>query len=150
MATLSRVVTSTASVEGYLKAIFSLSGSCGGNRSARVCTTDLAERVGVSPASATVMMQRLARCEEPLLDYVPYQGVLLTSAGERAALRVVRRHRLLELFLTERLGLHPDEVHAEAERLEHHISADLEERIAAALGEPLHDPHGQPIPTVDG
>jgi DtxR family transcriptional regulator, Mn-dependent transcriptional regulator len=127
-------------VENYAKAIYELQGRGGGS----VGTTAVAERVGVAPASASGMLRRLA--DEGLVEYEPYRGARLTKEGERVALEVIRHHRLLELFLAEVLGMPWDRVHEEAEVLEHHISEDLEELIAAKLGEPARDPHGDPIP----
>ena len=127
--------------EDYLKAIWKL------GRGGRVTTTALAGELGVSAASATGMLKKLAGLR--LVEHEPYRGASLTLAGERVALEVVRHHRLLELYLTEALGLGWDEVHAEAERLEHHLSEELEARIDAALGHPTRDPHGDPIPSAD-
>ena len=127
--------------EDYLKAIWKLA------RGGRVTTTALASELGVSAASATGMLKKLAALR--LVEHEPYRGASLTPAGERVALEVVRHHRLLELYLTEALGLGWDEVHAEAERLEHHLSEELEAKIDAALGHPTRDPHGDPIPSVD-
>jgi DtxR family Mn-dependent transcriptional regulator len=110
-------------------------------------TTALALEVGVSPASATSMVKKLAGLG--LVEHEPYHGTTLTASGERVALEVVRHHRLLELYLMESLGLGWDEVHAEAERLEHYLSEELEARIDAALGHPTRDPHGDPIPTAE-
>jgi DtxR family Mn-dependent transcriptional regulator len=130
-------------VEDYLKAIYMLAQ--GG---ARVTTNELADRLGVAPASVTNMMKRLAGLR--LVRHTPYRGVELTEAGEKVALEVVRHHRLLELYLSRHLGVSLDRVHEEADRLEHVLSDELEERIAGALGEPAHDPHGHPIPTREG
>ncbi|HMA37189.1 MAG TPA: metal-dependent transcriptional regulator [Chloroflexia bacterium] len=144
----------SATVEDYLKTIYLLQqeAQTGGawlpGHEPLISTSALAERLDLAPASVTSMMGRLAHVE--LVTYTPYQGVRLTPQGEKMALRVVRRHRLLELYLAEKLGLSWDQVHAEAERLEHHISPTLEDRIAAALGNPQVDPHGHPIPTVAG
>lgn len=134
-------------IQDYLRAIYKVArrNPPGEN----VTTTQLAERLGVKPASVTVMLQRLATTEPPLLDYHKHQGVQLTVAGEQAALGVVRHHRLLELYLHEKLGYSWDEVHDEADRLEHVISDLLAERMAAALGYPTHDPHGHAIPARD-
>jgi len=110
-------------------------------------TTALATAMGVTPASATAMVKRLARLG--LLEHAPYHGVTLTADGERIALEVIRHHRLIELYLAESLGLGWDEVHAEAERLEHCLSDELEARIDAHLGHPTRDPHGDPIPGAD-
>ena len=131
---------SSASVEDYLKAIYSL-GRAGG----RVSTTELAERLGFAPSSASAMIGRLS--EAGLLDHVPYAGVELTEEGERQALRVIRRHRLLEAFLANSLDLPWDEVHVYAEQLEHAAPDELIDVIAAKLGDPSVDPHGDPIPT---
>jgi DtxR family Mn-dependent transcriptional regulator len=133
----------TAPIQDYLKAIYELSarhGSAG--------TSALAERMGVAPASVTGMIQRLAVAVPPLVAYRKYQGVTLTPQGERAALKVIRSHRLLETYLVQMLGYGWDAVHEEACRLEHVISDDFEARIAAALGNPRRDPHGEPIPTA--
>ena len=109
-----------------------------------VGTSALAERLGVSPGTVTAMLKRMA--DLGLVEHEPYHGVALTDAGERVALEVIRHHRLIEAYLAEALGMPWDRVHDEAEVLEHYISEDLEERIAAALGDPSHDPHGDPIP----
>jgi DtxR family Mn-dependent transcriptional regulator len=109
-----------------------------------VTTNALAERLGVTPASVSAMVKRLA--DRGLAEHVPYQGVALTAEGRRVALEVLRHHRLLELYLAEHLGVPWDRVHEEAEALEHVLSEDLEARIAAKLGNPTHDPHGDPIP----
>jgi DtxR family Mn-dependent transcriptional regulator len=130
-------------IEDYLKAIYRIAES-----DKRVTTNGLAERLGVSAASVTNMMKRLARLR--LVRHVPYRGVELTEAGEKVALEVIRHHRLLELYLSRHLGVRLDRVHDEADRLEHVISEDLEERIAASLGQPDLDPHGDPIPARDG
>ena len=131
-------------IQDYAKAIYALQRRVDGHP---VATTDLAERLRVTPASVSAMLKKLA--ERGLVEHVPYRGVLLTAAGERVALEVLRHHRLLELYLAEHLGVPWDRVHEEAEALEHVISEDLEARIAAKLGEPTHDPHGDPIPSVD-
>lgn len=131
------------SVEDYLKAIYSLAEQ-GENAS----TSKIAGVLDVQPASVSGMVKRLA--EAGYVDHLPYRGVTLTDAGTREALRVVRRHRVLETYLTNRLGYGWDDVHAEAERLEHAVSDRLIERMAAALGDPQHDPHGAPIPTACG
>lgn len=128
-------------IEDYLKAIYQL--TTGGRRAS---TNLIAQRMGVSAASTTAMLQRLAVSDPPLVDYQKHHGVLLTPTGERAALEVIRHHRLLETFLCQILGCPWDEVHAEADRLEHVISEDLEERISQVTGNPLRDPHGEPIP----
>jgi DtxR family Mn-dependent transcriptional regulator len=133
----------SASTEDYLKAVFSLQQE--GEEA--VSTNDLAEKLGISAGSVSAMVKRLD--EEGLVEHVPYRGVTLTPSGERLALRVLRRHRLLELFLTEELGVPWNRVHEEAEVLEHAISDDLIERIAEKLGDPGFDPHGDPIPSRD-
>ncbi len=129
-------------VEDYLKVIYDLSAD-----NQRVGTGQIAEMLGISPASVTDMFQRLAGEDPPLLDYVKHQGVALTEDGRKAALETIRHHRLLELFLHEVLGYSWDEVHAEAERLEHVISEEFEERVAAVLGDPQWGLHGKPIPS---
>lgn len=134
--------TLTASHEDYLKAIYSLR-----TQGLKVNNSALAHHMEVSPASTTNMVKRLADLE--LVAYEPYQEIILTEAGERVALEVLRHHRLLELYLHKKLNLSWDQVHAEAERLEHHISEALEDAIASALGNPTVDPHGDPIPTKD-
>lgn len=132
------------SVENYLKAIYHLQ-----RRSEdRVKTKELAEHLGLSLPSATSMMKSLA--ESGHVTWEPYRGVLLTEKGQRAALRVIRNHRLVELFLVRTLGFSWDEVHGEAERLEHAISETLADRIDAFLGFPRVDPHGDPIPDREG
>jgi DtxR family Mn-dependent transcriptional regulator len=127
-------------VEDYAKAIYAIALRTGGP----VSTNDLAERLSVTPASVSAMSKKLA--DRGLVEHVPYRGVQLTGEGERVALEVMRHHRLLELYLAEHLGVPWDRVHDEAEALEHVISEDLEARIAAKLGNPTHDPHGDPIP----
>jgi DtxR family Mn-dependent transcriptional regulator len=112
-----------------------------------VTITALARDQGVSAASASAMVKKLAALE--LLEHEPYRGTRLTGAGERVALEVIRHHRLIELYLAETLGLAIDDVHDEADRLEHVISEELEARIDRALGYPTHDPHGDPIPDAD-
>ncbi|MDX6719269.1 MAG: DtxR family transcriptional regulator, Mn-dependent transcriptional regulator [Solirubrobacteraceae bacterium] len=133
----------TAAVEDYAKAIYALEH--GGEQA--VGTSALARRMAVSAASASAMVKRLA--ELGLVEHVPYHGVRLTPGGARLALEVIRHHRLLETYLAEHLGVPWDRVHAEAEVLEHALSEELEELIAAKLGYPTHDPHGDPIPDAD-
>ncbi|HEY5815121.1 MAG TPA: metal-dependent transcriptional regulator [Solirubrobacterales bacterium] len=133
----------TEAIEDYAKAIYALSR----DRSGPVLNGEVAERLGVAPGTATAMLKRLA--DLGLVDYLPYKGVTLTSAGEKVALEVIRHHRLIEAYLSEALGMPADRVHAEAEVLEHHISEELEQLMAAKLGEPSHDPHGTPIPGPD-
>ena len=130
-------------VQDYAKAIYALEQRDDG----AVTTNALADRLGVTAASASGMVKRL--CELGLVTHRPYHGVSLTDAGRRVALEVIRHHRLLELYLSESLGVPWDRVHAEAEVLEHHLSEELEELIAAKLGNPTRDPHGDPIPTRD-
>jgi DtxR family Mn-dependent transcriptional regulator len=139
--------TPTASIQDYLKAIYQLAEDCAPDP---VSPSLLAERLGVARPSVTGMLQRLASARPKLVDYVRYRGVQLTPAGEKMALEVIRHHRLIESYLTEVLDFPWDEVHPEADRLEHVISEALEERIAEKLGHPAHDPHGQPIPARDG
>jgi DtxR family transcriptional regulator, Mn-dependent transcriptional regulator len=127
-------------VEDYAKAIYALAGREG----QAAGTSALADRLGVSPGTVTAMLKRMATMG--LVEHEPYHGVTLTTAGERIALEVIRHHRLLESYLAEALGMPWDRVHDEAEVLEHYISEELEERIAAALGDPEIDPHGDPIP----
>lgn len=131
-------------VQDYAKAIWSLAQ----RDDLPVSTSALSERLEVSPASASAMVKRLESMG--LVEREPYHGVQLTPAGERVALEVVRHHRLLELYLAEALGMSWDRVHEEAEVLEHAISPALSDLIAAKLGNPTHDPHGDPIPTADG
>jgi DtxR family transcriptional regulator, Mn-dependent transcriptional regulator len=133
----------TAPVEDYLKAIYELESRMG-----TASTSDVADALAVAPASVTGMIRRLAT--QGYLDHEPYRGVKLTDAGRRAALRTIRRHRILESYLTGVLDYPWDRVHDEAERLEHAASDELIERMAAALGHPTVDPHGAPIPTADG
>jgi DtxR family Mn-dependent transcriptional regulator len=134
----------TTATEDYLKSIYELT-----RLEERASTNQIAERMGVTPASVTGMLKRLATSDPPLLEYHKHRGVALTAEGEKVALEIIRHHRLLELYLHDRLGFSWDQVHDEADRLEHVISEDFEERIAQALGDPLHDPHGDPIPTRD-
>ena len=135
--------TST-STQDYLKRIYELT-ECGEPAS----TNDLARELNIKPASVTGMIQKLATEKPALVEYQKHQGVTLTTSGKRAALEVIRHHRLLEAWLVQTLGYSWDEVHEEAERLEHAISEDFERRIAAALGHPTRDPHGELIPTED-
>ena len=134
--------TLSDAIQDYLRQIFVL-GEGGG----RVSTTALARSQGVSPASASAMVKKLAALG--LVEHAPYRGVSLTPAGERVAVEVTRHHRLLELYLARTLGIDVDNVHDEADRLEHVISEELEARIDQALGYPTHDPHGDPIPDAD-
>jgi len=134
---------SSPAIEDYSKAIYALEQ----RDREPVSTNALAERLGVTPASASGMVKRLG--ELGLVTHQPYRGVSLTDAGRRVALEVIRHHRLLELYLVKDLGVPWDRVHQEAEVLEHVLSEELEELIAAKLGHPTHDPHGDPIPTAD-
>jgi DtxR family transcriptional regulator, Mn-dependent transcriptional regulator len=131
----------SASVQDYAKAVYELEAR--GGRA--VSTNDLAARLGVTPASVSGMVHKLT--EVGIVEHEPYRGVRLTPQGRRVALEVLRHHRLLELFLAQELGMSWDRVHAEAEVLEHVLSEELEELIAARLGDPAVDPHGDPIPT---
>ena len=134
------MVSETA--QDYLKAIWKLQAAHG-----EATTSALAGELEVSPASATAMLKKLDKLG--LVQHEPYHGAQLTPAGERVALEVIRHHRLLELYLKEALGLSWDQVHVEAERLEHYLSDEVEARIDAALGYPTRDPHGDPIPTAE-
>jgi DtxR family transcriptional regulator, Mn-dependent transcriptional regulator len=133
----------TQSMENYLKAIFEIL-----EREERAVTSSIAERMALAAPSVTAMVKKLA--EMKLVTHEPYQGVRLTRAGEMAATEVVRHHRLIEKYLADALGVPWDRVHEEAEKLEHVISEDLEDRIDGALGFPTVDPHGAPIPARDG
>ena len=132
----------TESIQHYLREIYKL-----GQAEPRVSVTALARAQEVSPASASAMVKKLAALG--LAEHAPYRGVSLTPAGERVALEVIRHHRLLELYLAETLGVDVEDVHDEADRLEHAISEELEARIDQALGFPTHDPHGDPIPDAN-
>src|SRR3954462_12693792 len=131
----------TEAIQDYLKSIYKLQDETG-----QVTITAVAKDQGVSAASASVMLKKLGALG--LLDHEPYRGARLTEAGARVAVEVIRHHRLLELYLAETLGLDVDDVHDEADRLEHVISEELEARIDRALGFPTHDPHGDPIPNA--
>jgi DtxR family Mn-dependent transcriptional regulator len=133
----------TGVMQDYLKAIYKLQRDRG-----TVSTSEVADRLGVSAASATNMIKRLARLR--LVAYARYHGFVLAPAGQRIALETIRHHRLLELYLAEHLGVGIDKVDSEAERLEHVLSEDVEARIATTLGNPTRDPHGDPIPAADG
>lgn len=134
----------TQSIQDYLKHIYELNEN-GGTAS----TNDIATRLNIAPASVTGMLQKLASANPPLVVYKKHQGVTLTKSGEKVALEVIRHHRLLESFLVNTLGYAWDEVHNEADKLEHVISEDFEARMAEALGHPTRDPHGELIPTAD-
>lgn len=136
-----KVTVASIAVENYLKSLWQLG-------SENVSTADLAQQLGVAPASATKMVQRLT--EKGLVLYVPYRGATLTSKGELKALSVVRRHRLLETFLAKTLSLGHDQIHKEAENLEHALSKELEDSISIFLNNPTRDPHGHPIPGPNG
>ncbi len=138
---MSRAPLSEA-IQDYLKSVYKLEAANG-----RVTIGALARDKSVSPASASAMVKKLAALD--LLEHEPYRGAHLTAAGERVALEVIRHHRLIELYLAETLGVAVDDVHDEADRLEHVISEELEARIDRALGFPTHDPHGDPIPDAD-
>lgn len=133
----------TAPVEDYLKAIYTI-----GRGSGAAATNEIAQRLALAPASVSGMVRRLA--DQGLLAYERYHGVKLTESGRRAALRTLRRHRVIEAYLAHALGYPWDRVHDEAERLEHAASDELVDRMAATIGEPVVDPHGAPIPTRDG
>ena len=134
----------TEAIEDYVKAIYALTERSDGGA---VSTSALAERLDVAPSTVTAMVKRLDRMK--LVAYAPYHGVTLTAAGQRVALEVIRHHRLIEAFLADSLGMPWDQVHDEAEVLEHYISEDLERLIAARLGDPTRDPHGDPIPSAE-
>lgn len=149
----------SAPVEDYLKAIYEIatstegvpsvaSGPRGAEEAGVAGTNEIAQALGFAPASVTGMLRRLA--EQGLITYERYRGVRLTDGGRRAALRTIRRHRIIEAYLTNALGYPWDRVHAEAERLEHAASDELVDRMASAIGEPATDPHGAPIPTREG
>jgi DtxR family Mn-dependent transcriptional regulator len=138
-------MTLSRSVQDYLKAVLESGGDDG-----YASTGDLAHRLGVAAPSVTGMVRRLAASRPALLVYAKHRGARLTPLGRRRALEIVRHHRLIELFLFEALGVPWDEVHDEAERLEHAISEPLEARMAERLGHPAVDPHGHPIPGLDG
>jgi len=134
----------TQTIEDYLKVIYEITSI-----SERASTNQIAEAMDITPASVTGMIKRLSTINPPLVNYRKHHGVILTESGLLKALEVIRHHRLIEMFLHQILGYQWDEVHAEADILEHAISEELEERIAKVLGDPTHDPHGDPIPTRD-
>jgi DtxR family transcriptional regulator, Mn-dependent transcriptional regulator len=136
--------TLTISIQDYLKSIYELT-----ENGQSASTNALARKLNISPPSVTGMVQKLASAKPPLVAYQKHQGVTLTKEGQKAALEVIRHHRLLEAWLVQTLGYSWDEVHEEAERLEHVISEEFEQRIAAAMGHPSRDPHGELIPTAD-
>jgi DtxR family Mn-dependent transcriptional regulator len=137
---------SSEAVDDYLKAIFALSGRA----EREVSSTEIATNLDITAASVTNMLQKLAALDPPLVAYRKHYGVTLAPAGKKRALEIIRHHRLIETFLTQVLDYPWDEVHQEAERLEHFISERFEERIAAKLGHPEFDPHGHAIPALDG
>jgi len=130
--------------QDYLKTIYHVTED-----GSRATTNQLAEELAVKPASVTGMVQKMAKSQPPLVIYRKHKGVELTAVGERAALEMIRHHRLIETFLHEKLGYEWDEVHEEADRLEHVISEEMEARMADALGHPERDPHGHIIPTIN-
>jgi DtxR family transcriptional regulator, Mn-dependent transcriptional regulator len=132
----------TDAIQDYLKALYHLQAG-----TTRVSVTAVAREQSVSPASASAMVKKLVALG--LVEHEPYRGVHLTKDGEKVAIEVIRHHRLIELYLARTLGLDVDDVHAEADRLEHVLSEELEARIDSALGFPTHDPHGDPIPNAD-
>ena len=134
-------------IENFLKSVYELSPD---SETAWVSNADLARILKHSAPAITNMAKKLSSGTNPLVEHKPYSGTRLSSGGRKVALEVVRHHRLIELYLCEALGVPWDQVHEEAERLEHHISEDIEARMAAALGNPKFDPHGAPIPTIDG
>ena len=138
------MLSTSSAVQDYLKGIYLLTE---GGDSEPVTTSSLARQLGVSAASATNMLKKLD--QGGLVEHAPYRGVRLTVSGRRVALEVLRHHRLLETYLVEALGVPWDQVHDEAEVLEHVLSEELEERISARLGHPRTDPHGHPIPSKD-
>ncbi len=138
-------IMATSTAENYLKALYH---ACGEDQQENASTGDIAHRLGLTPGSVTGMLKRMERAG--LVDYTPHQGARLTSVGRKTALRIIRRHRLLELFLVESLGMGWDEVHEEAELLEHSASDRLIDRIDQHLGYPDRDPHGDPIPDARG
>src|SRR5512138_3672832 len=138
------VQTLTTSIQDYLKNIYELT-----ENGEAATTNALSKKLNISAPSVTGMLQKLASAKPPLVEYQKHQGVTLTRDGRKAALEVIRHHRLLEAWLVQTLGYAWDEVHDEAERLEHVISEDFERRIAAAMGHPARDPHGELIPTAD-
>lgn len=139
------LATTSSAVQDYLKGLYALGEGAG--RPDPVTTTAIASHLGVSAASATNMLKKLDGLG--LVVHIPYRGVELTEPGRKIALEVLRHHRLLETYLAEALGVPWDQVHAEAEVLEHHLSEELEDRISARLGHPTADPHGHPIPSKD-
>jgi len=139
-------VSGSEAIDDYLKSIFQLSG----REERQVSSTEIAGDLAITAASVTNMLQKLAALQPPLVVYEKHRGVQLSKAGKKRALEIIRHHRLLETFLHQVLGYPWDEVHQEAERLEHFISERFEERIAAKLGHPEFDPHGHAIPALDG
>jgi len=134
-------------IENFLKSVYELGL---GSEESWVSNAELARRLNHSAAAITNMAKKLSSADKSLVEYKPYAGTRLSPGGRLVALEVLRHHRLIELYLCEALGVPWDQVHEEAEKLEHHISEDLEARMAAVLGDPKFDPHGSPIPTMDG
>ncbi|EKD88456.1 MAG: hypothetical protein ACD_34C00525G0002 [uncultured bacterium] len=133
--------------EDFIKTIYLIQENQQGHS---VSTSSLAAHLGIANASVTGMLKKIASEDPKLINYEPYRGVILTKTGEKIALEIIRHHRLLETYLSEKLGYSWDEVHDEADRLEHVISEEMEERIANSLGNPIVDPHGDPIPDREG
>ena len=138
------MITISQAHQDYLKVIYRLTEENG-----RATTNQIAAALDVTPASVSNMLKKMAEGEAPLLQYQKHKGVTLTAVGQQTCLEIMRHHRLLETFLCQKLGFSQDEVHEEACRLDHVLTEELEARIAAVLEHPTHDPHGQPIPTVD-
>jgi DtxR family Mn-dependent transcriptional regulator len=138
------MITISQAYQDYLKVIYRLTQENG-----RATTNQIAAALEVTPASVSNMLKKMAEGEEPLLQYRKHKGVTLTAVGQQTCLEILRHHRLLETFLCEKLGFSGEEAHEEACRLDHVLTEELEARIAAVLEYPTHDPHGQPIPTVD-
>jgi len=138
------MITISQAHQDYLKVIYRLTEENG-----RATTNQIAAALNVTPASVSNMLRKMAEGEDPLLQYQKHKGVTLTAVGQETCLEILRHHRLLETFLCEKLGFSHEEAHEEACRLDHVLTEELEARIAAVLEHPTHDPHGQPIPTVD-
>jgi DtxR family Mn-dependent transcriptional regulator len=138
------MITISQAYQDYLKVIYQLTETSG-----RAATNQIAAALEVTPASVSNMLKKMAEGDEPLLHYQKHRGVQLTAVGQQTCLEILRHHRLLKTFLCEKLGFNQDEAHEEANRLDHVLTEELEARIAAVLQHPTHDPHGQPIPTVD-
>ena len=138
------MITISQAHQDYLKVIYRLTEEHG-----RATTNQIAAALEVTPASVSNMLKKMANGEAPLVQYRKHKGVRLTAAGQQTCLEILRHHRLLETFLCEKLGYSREDVHEEANRLDHVLTEALEARIAAVLSHPTHDPHGQPIPTID-